>query len=104
MSNNTNGITVRDIQGRIYRTDSDRMEFGRGADCKVCIPGTDKAVSTSHCLLYREGGKLYLMDLGSTNGTFLKEEERLKPNVPYRAHKGMEFFLSSRANTFVIAE
>lgn len=97
-------ITVRDIRGRQYRTESGRMEFGRGADCKVCIPDADKAVSTSHCVLYREEGKLYLMDLGSTNGTFLKEEERLQPNVPYRAHKGMEFFLSSRANTFVIAE
>jgi pSer/pThr/pTyr-binding forkhead associated (FHA) protein len=101
---NTARITVRDTQGREYRSDSGRMEFGRGADCKVCIPGTDKSVSTSHCILYREEGKLYLMDLGSTNGTFLKEEERLQPNVPYRAHKGMEFFLGSRAHTFVIAE
>lgn len=97
-------IKVRDIQGREYCTESGRMEFGRGAACKVCIPDAGKAVSTSHCVLYREGGKLYLMDLGSTNGTFLKEEERLKSNVPYRAHKGMEFFLSSRAHTFVIAE
>ena len=97
-------ITVRDTRGRIYHTESDRMEFGRGADCKVCIPDTDKSVSSNHCVLYRENGKLYLMDQGSTNGTFLKEEERLQPNVPYRAHKGMEFFLGSRAHTFVIAE
>lgn len=97
-------ITVRDTRGREYRTESGRMEFGRGEGCKVSIPDTDKTVSTSHCLLYREEGKLYIMDLGSTNGTFLKEEERLQPKVPYRAHKGMEFFLGSRAHTFVITE
>lgn len=100
----TGGITVRDAQGREYRTNSARMVFGRSRDCKVVLAPEDKSVSSSHCVLYRENGKLYLMDMGSTNGTFFTEENRLKPNTPYRIHKGMAFFLASRKNTFVVVE
>lgn len=100
----TGGITVRDAQGREYRTNSARMVFGRSQDCKVVLAPEDKSVSSSHCVLYRENGKLYLMDMGSTNGTFFTEENRLKPNTPYRIRKGMAFFLVSRKNTFVVVE
>lgn len=97
-------IAVRDSQGREYRTGSGRMAFGRAAGNKVQFSPDDKSVSSNHCVLYREGGKLYLMDVGSTNGTFLSEKERLQPNVPYRAHKGLTFFLTNRKNTFVVTE
>jgi len=44
------------------------------------------------------------MDVGSTNGTFFSEENRLEPNTPYRIRKGMAFFLTNRKNTFVVVE
>lgn len=97
-------IKVRDIQGREYATESSQMAFGRDTQCKVCFHDGEKSVSTHHCVLYKENGKLYLMDQGSTNGTFFSEEERLKSNVPYRVNKGTAFFLCSRRYTFVIAE
>jgi len=100
----TGGITVRDIQGREYHTDSERMTFGRGQDNKVVFSPEDKGVSSKHCILYKENGKLYLMDVGSTNGTFFSEENRLEPNTPYRIRKGMAFFLTNRKNTFVVVE
>lgn len=99
----TGGPALRDGDGRSYRADSDgRLTLGRDKSNGVCVP--DQTVSSSHCVLFRKGSELYLMDVGSVNGTFLREDERLKPNTPYRVHKGMAFFLSNREHTFVITE
>jgi len=101
----TSGPAVRSIDGKVYRAGaSGRLTFGRKSDCVVKFPDSDKSVSSSHCELYREGGKLYLMDTGSTNGTFFNANERLKPNKPYRVRKGMAFFLADQKNTFVVTE
>ena len=80
------------------------MTFGRADGNKVLFPADDKSVSSKHCVLYKESGKLYLMDVGSTNGTFLGEKERLQTNVPIRIRKGMAFYLANRQNTFVVTE
>lgn len=99
------GPAVRDLAGRIYRADAGgRLSFGRSSGNQVRIGADDPSVSGSHCVLYREAGRLYLMDLGSTNGTFFSQQERLKPNTPYRIRQGMAFFLSSTKNTFVVTE
>ncbi|MGN0978102.1 MAG: FHA domain-containing protein [Faecousia sp.] len=99
------GPAVRDLAGRVYRADAGgRITFGRGSGNQVRISNDEQSVSGSHCVLYREAGKLYLMDLGSTNGTFFSEQERLKPNTPYRIRRGMAFFLSNSRNTFVVIE
>jgi len=91
--------------GEIYRADaSGRLQFGRSANSQVSFGADDSKISTSHCVLYRENGALYLMDLGSTNGTFFSENKRLQPNVPYRVEKGMAFFLTSQNYLFVIVE
>lgn len=97
------GPAVRDLAGRTYRADAGgRLTFGRGSGNGVSV--SEQSISGSHCVLYREAGKLYLMDLGSTNGTFFSDTERLKPNTPYRIRKGMAFFLCSAKNTFVVTE
>lgn len=96
-------FAVRDAQGLTHHSGgADSMSFGRNAACGVRIPQSCTTVSGSHCMLYREGGKLYLMDTGSTNGTFFSEQERLRPHEPYRIRKGMAFYLSERSNTFVV--
>ena len=99
------GPAVRDLAGRTYRADAGgRITFGRGSGNQVRVSADDQSVSGSHCVLYREAGKLYLMDLGSTNGTFFSQQERLKPNTPYRIRRGMAFFLSNSKNTYVVTE
>lgn len=99
------GPAVRDLAGRTYRADAGgRLSFGRSPGNQVRIGADDPSVSGSHCVLYREAGRLYLMDLGSTNGTFFSQQERLKPNTPYRIRQGMAFFLSSTKNTFLVTE
>lgn len=91
--------------GRVYRADlQGRITFGRDPRCQVPFDASDTAISSSHCVLYRSGAELYLMDTGSTNGTFLGENKRLRPNKPYRVSRGQAFFLCSPKYTFVIIE
>lgn len=91
--------------GETYRADaSGRIQFGRSAHCQVTFGANDTKISTNHCVLYRENGVLYLMDLGSTNGTYFAENKRLQPNVPYQVEKGMAFYLTSQNYLFVITE
>lgn len=100
------GPSVRDAAGnRTYHADSQgRLAFGRSERCQVRFRQTDAGVSGSHCVLYRDEKGLFLMDTGSSNGTFLKDGRRLKPNVPYRVQKGATFFLATPKYSFVITE
>ena len=96
-------LTIRSAEGKVYRCDvTGKLTIGRNGHNTVCIASGN--VSGSHCVLYYEGGKLYLMDQNSTNGTFFNERERLKPDHGYRVRKGMSFFLCTPANTFTIIE
>ncbi len=91
--------------GKVYRADlQGRIAFGRDPRCQVAFDASDSSISANHCVLYREGNALYLMDNGSTNGTFFGEKERLRPNKPYRVSRGQAFFLCSPQYTFVILE
>lgn len=91
--------------GMIYHADAERkIVFGRSQNAQVRFAEHATPISTKHCVLYRDDSGLYLMDTGSTNGTFLSETLRLKPNVPYRMEKGSAFFLASPKYTFVITE
>jgi diguanylate cyclase (GGDEF)-like protein len=54
--------------GEMYKLKGDRMVLGRGDRTDVRI--IDDGVSREHAALQREGGKIALVDLGSTNGTF----------------------------------
>jgi len=58
------GVSV----GEMFKIGAERIVIGRGA--KVGIRLTDDGVSREHCELVREGGRVVLRDLGSTNGRF----------------------------------
>lgn len=97
------GPAVRDMAGRVYRADeAGRITFGRTGGNQIRV--ADESISSSHCVLYRDGGQLYLKDLSSTNGTFFSQRQRLKPDTPYRIRRGMAFFLSNPNHTFVVVE
>lgn len=49
-----------------------------------------------------KNGKVLLMDLGSTYGTFLSDGTKLEPNKPYYLNYGQSFYLVDPANTFRI--
>ena len=68
----------------------DRTEFtlGRVSEAQPIMPDIDltpyqayaNGVSRLHTVLKREGKRVFVMDLGSSNGTYLNGK-RLKPNV-----------------------
>jgi diguanylate cyclase (GGDEF)-like protein len=54
--------------GEMYRLRGDRTVVGRGDHADVRV--MDDGISRAHSALERDGGKLVLLDLGSTNGTY----------------------------------
>ncbi len=54
--------------GETYKIKADRTVLGRGDRTDIRI--VDDGVSREHSAVQREGGKIVLVDLGSTNGTF----------------------------------
>ena len=54
--------------GEMFKLQLDKTVLGRGPRCAVRL--NDEGVSREHCQLVREGEKMVLEDLGSTNGTF----------------------------------
>lgn len=62
--------TMRTQPAHVYRLDlAHRAVIGRRSDCAVVI--ADSKVSETHCALSREGDRVFIEDLGSTNGTSL---------------------------------
>lgn len=58
-----------------------RITFGRDpALCNVVFPSGTPGVSRRHCVLEPHPGGLYLMDLGSSAGTFFQNGQRLPVN------------------------
>jgi diguanylate cyclase (GGDEF)-like protein len=54
--------------GEMYKLRTDRVVLGRGDKTDIRI--VDDGVSREHAAIAREGGKIVLLDLRSTNGTF----------------------------------
>ena len=53
--------------------DENELTVGRAAGCGVALP-EDTFVSQLHARIFRRDGKLFVEDLGSTNGTFLNRK------------------------------
>lgn len=56
--------------GEVFTVESVPLEIGRGRECAICLP--DENVSRQHARLEKDKrGRLIIVDLGSTNGTFI---------------------------------
>ena len=51
----------------------DPMTVGRSSSCEVRI--ADAGISSKHAKIWCEDGQYFLMDLGSTNGTFVNDRD-----------------------------
>jgi diguanylate cyclase (GGDEF)-like protein len=54
--------------GEMYKVEGDSVIIGRGQKAQIRL--FDDGISREHAQLVIEDGNIYLMDLGSTNGTF----------------------------------
>lgn len=74
------------------------ITIGTGADCDVCL-SDDPYVSDVHCVVTRDDdGTVWVADLGSTNGTFLRRSsgtriETIRVTVPTRIEPGDVLFV-----------
>jgi hypothetical protein len=62
----------------------EELTVGRAPGCGVALPD-DSFVSQLHARVFRNGGQVWLEDLGSTNGTWLNGE---KVGAPALLHEG----------------
>jgi pSer/pThr/pTyr-binding forkhead associated (FHA) protein len=68
---------LTDPTGHEHQLRGETTTIGRAVECDIVI--TSKRVSREHSRLRREGRRVLLADLGSTNGTFLNDERILEP-------------------------
>ena len=59
--------------GRLYEIDKGEMIIGRSTDSDVSLE--DSSISRHHARLERQGDRIVLMDMGSTNGIFVNAEK-----------------------------
>ena len=59
--------------GKTYELKTDKTTIGRVDDNSFSIP--EGSISSHHCEIHLKGGKVYVKDLGSTNGTFVNEKQ-----------------------------
>jgi hypothetical protein len=62
----------------------DELTMGRAGGCQIALEH-DKAVSQLHARVFRRDGRVYVEDLGSTNGTYLNAK---KVTAPAALHRG----------------
>ncbi len=60
------------FKGFVFYLEVPISTIGRAEDCDVILP--DVSVSSHHCKIVREQHSVRVVDLGSTNGTFINDE------------------------------
>ena len=82
----------------------DKLIFGRDSKaCKVVFPLDAEGVSGIHCQLMLENGKVKLMDLGSTYGTYVNDELKIDAETIVELKHGDTFCLGSKKNKFSVS-
>ena len=77
MKENERAPFLTDPTGREHPLSDDIVIIGRAVESDIVI--TSRRVSREHARQRREGWRVILEDLGSTNGTFLNDERVLNP-------------------------
>jgi pSer/pThr/pTyr-binding forkhead associated (FHA) protein len=76
-------VEPADQRGQAFAL-GDELTVGRASGCQIALED-DKAVSQLHARVFRRDGRLFVEDLGSTNGTYLNAK---KVTGPVALHKG----------------
>ena len=70
-------VEPADRRGTTYQL-GDELTVGRASGCQVALPD-DSYASQLHARIFRKDGRMWLEDLGSTNGTFLNAKAVTSP-------------------------
>src|SRR5689334_9919231 len=81
----------------IVEASSSPYGIGRAPENQLVL--SDAMVSSHHAQLRRQGQGYEIVDLGSSNGTFVNGQ-RLSPNAPYRLSSGDQIRVGSTTYTF----
>lgn len=77
--------------------------IGRNSQkCGICFPVDAQGISGVHCQIRKTSKGYEIIDLGSSNGTFLGSGQKLTPNVPAALPDGTYFYLGSSEQLFQI--
>lgn len=77
--------------------------IGRNSQkCNISFPVDTKGISGVHCQIRQSKDGYEILDLGSSNGTFLGSGQKLTPNVPVPIPDGTYFYLGSAEQLFQI--
>jgi len=68
---------LTDPAGRQHVMANNSVVIGRSLESDIVI--TSKRISREHAQIRRDGWRIFLEDLGSTNGTYLNNERILEP-------------------------
>ncbi|MDA1315945.1 MAG: FHA domain-containing protein [Acidobacteria bacterium] len=85
-------------KGKIIPVDGKLLKIGAveqdgGDKNDVALPDVERMISRFHCEIHRRGRKLFLIDVGSANGTFL-EKKQLEPGKPFPLKRGSRIDLA----------
>ncbi len=76
-----------------------KIYIGRDSgSCQLVYPEQELGVSRKHCVVRSKNNLIELVDLNSSNGTFLSNGTRLTPNVPVILKSGDSFYIGNPMN------
>lgn len=76
------GQLIAKSGGTVHELGDNRVLIGRSPEADVTI--SHQRVSRAHAIVYREGGAVWIVDLGSANGTSVNGESVGRSPVPLR--------------------
>ena len=90
-------IEVGESKGRFRMKNGSKITVGRGRGNDLKVDDEFLQISRVHCALIFKDGRLFVEDLGSKNGTFVKGRtlKALKPHDPYPLNEGEIVYLSN---------
>ncbi len=90
--------------GRSTEQYDSTLELNLGLELALTFPDieSNQKVSGNHCAIIREGDQFYIVDLGSTNGTYVnKQKLKAKRKIPLVAGMSVQFHPSLAYRAYI---
>lgn len=80
-----------------------RMIVGRDSSCDIRFSAGTPGISRRHFEINSQNGGLFIRDLGSSYGTYINHDQRLKPDQPVQVKSGDYIFVGTQKQMFVVS-